>query len=84
MKATIVKMGDSQGICIPDSALQRCALSGEVEVEVHDHRLVIRAARRPRDKWDEAFEAMAASGDDRLLDVQAASSSTWDQDEWEW
>ncbi len=35
-------------------------------------------------KWPEAFRRMAERGDDALLDADLASSSQWDEEEWEW
>jgi antitoxin MazE len=35
-----------------------------------------------RSGWDHAFAAMAAAGDDRLLDAPTATD--WEQTEWEW
>lgn len=46
--------------------------------------LIIRAARVPRRDWEEAFRALAQQGDDRLLDAESPSLSTWDEEEWEW
>ncbi len=47
-------------------------------------RLVIRSASKPRKGWEEGFEAMAGSGDDRLLDGDMAPESTCGEEEWEW
>lgn len=44
---------------------------------------VTRGPVHPRDGWGEAFALMAARGDDRLLDADAATSS-WDEEEWQW
>ena len=84
MRAAIVKIGNSQGVRIPKPVLEQCQLGLEVELEVRDRSLVIRSAARPRAGWDEAFGAMAARGDDALLDNAASATTRWDQDEWEW
>ena len=81
--ARIIKIGNSQGIRIPKWLLDQTGLSGEVEVEAHDDQLIIRpATRKPRQGWDEAFQQMAARGDDQLLDAE--TSTQWDESEWEW
>jgi len=84
MKARIVRIGNSQGVRIPKPLIEQTGLSDEVTIEAEGNRLVIRAARRPRAGWEEAFRAMAAAGDDRLLDAAAMTSSEWDRREWQW
>ncbi len=34
--------------------------------------------------WDERFQAMAAAGDDRLLDAECPNLTQWDAEEWDW
>ena len=38
----------------------------------------------PREGWEEQFRVMAERGDDRLLDGDVPSLTTWDAEEWEW
>lgn len=83
MKARIVRIGNSQGIRIPKPLLEESGLTVEVELEARPDQIVIRSVRRPRADWAEAFQAMAAHGDDMLRD-STAEASAWDQEEWEW
>ncbi|MBI4772427.1 MAG: AbrB/MazE/SpoVT family DNA-binding domain-containing protein [Chloroflexi bacterium] len=82
LKARIVKIGNSRGIRIPKVWLDQLALGEEVEMAVQSDQIVIRPARRPRHNWEEQFRALAAQGDDRLLDE--AIATRWDKEEWEW
>jgi antitoxin MazE len=84
MKTRIVRIGNSRGVRIPKPLLEQTGLRGEVEITAEDGSLVIRSARRPREGWAAAFEAMARRGDDALLDAVPPTLSTWDEDEWEW
>jgi antitoxin MazE len=84
MKAHLVRIGNSQGIRIPKPLLEQTGLQDEVEIEVEDQRLVIRAVNNPRAGWDEAFAAMARQGDDGLLDGDELVPTRWDEEEWEW
>lgn len=84
MKTRIVRIGNSQGIRIPKPLLEQSGLGEEVELEVAEGRITIRAASRPRQGWEAAFRAMAERGDDALLDPGAAGASGWDEEEWEW
>ena len=84
MKTRIVKIGNSRGIRIPKPILEQMAFDDDVELEVVDDQLIIRAAREPRSGWGSAFKAMARSGDDELLDGDEPVPTDWDEDEWEW
>ena len=84
MKARIVRIGNSQGVRIPKPLIEEAGLDDEVEIRVHDKSLVISPLRRPRQGWSEAFESMAACGDDSLVHGDQVRASRWDKDEWEW
>ena len=82
MRASIIKIGNSQGIRLPKPLLEQCGFNQEVELEVRNHELIIKSPRNPRAKWAKAFTAMAANGDDKLLDP--VPTTQWDEGEWEW
>ena len=68
MKATIRKMGNSQGVLIPKAILAQLGLENEVEMEIVNDTLVLRRPRQvPRQGWAEARQAIAAAGDDALV-----------------
>ena len=82
MKTRIVKIGNSQGVRIPKLLLERSNLPEEVELEAQDNQIVIRSAKRPRQGWADAFQMMAVSGADSLLDENVPTR--WDVEEWQW
>jgi len=82
MKATIIQIGNSQGIRIPKPILEQCKLQNKVELEIHKNELVIRSLGAPRKAWSKKFAAMASKGDDVLWDSDVQSK--WDEEEWEW
>jgi antitoxin MazE len=82
LKARLVKIGNSRGVRIPKVWLDQLELRDEVEMAVEAGRIVIQSAHPPRDGWDEAFRAMAAHGDDNLLDQPMPTH--WEADEWQW
>jgi antitoxin MazE len=84
MKVSIVRIGNSQGIRIPKVVLEQTRLKGEVELEVRDQQILIRAATKPRQDWGRKFRIMAAKGDDKLLDSEAIGLTSWDKEEWQW
>ncbi len=84
MRASIVRIGNSQGIRIPKVVLEQTKLEGEVELEVRDREILIRPVSKPRQDWAQKFKAMAEKGDDKLLDSSSIDQTSWDKDEWEW
>lgn len=84
MKTRIVRIGNAQGIRIPKQLLEQSGLQGEVEILIEGEALVIRSLKKPRAGWAEAFHEMAHQGNDKLLDPDVPSLTSWDEEEWEW
>ena len=84
MRASIVRIGNSQGIRIPKVVLEQTGLRGEVDLEVKDEKIIISPVKKPRQDWDRQFKLMAARGDDKLLDSEVVSLTSFDEEEWEW
>lgn len=82
MKASLIKIGNSQGIRIPKPIIAQCGFKGEVEFSVQNNSLIVRAIKSSRINWDSAFKKMAENQDDSLLD--STSTTEWDENEWEW
>jgi antitoxin MazE len=84
MRTRIVRIGNSRGVRIPKALLEESGLSDEVDISVRDGTLVIAAAGRARQGWDDAFRQMALHGDDELLDADVVTSESFDAESWEW
>ena len=84
IKTNIVRIGNSRGIRIPKAILEQCHLNGEVELETRGDHLVVKSAQKPRQGWNEAFQAMTQMGDDVLLEGNVLIETSWEKDEWEW
>jgi antitoxin MazE len=84
MRARIVKIGNSQGIRIPKPLLEQTGIMDDVELDVDKNQIIIRPVSNPRDGWDDAFKAMADSGDDMIIDESENISHSWDDNEWQW
>lgn len=83
MKTRIIRIGNSRGIRIPKAVLEQANLQDEVELQIQGDQIVIRGASVPRWGWEARFREMAQQGDDILLD-ELSSSSSWDEQEWQW
>jgi antitoxin MazE len=87
VKTRLIQIGNSQGIRIPKPVLEQLGLSEDIELEILPDQLIVRSATVPRAGWAKQFEAMAAYGDDELLDELAEdylTLSEWDDEEWVW
>jgi len=84
LRTRIVRIGNSQGIRIPKLLLEQTNLNGDVELEVQNEQIIVRAAFPVRHGWDQTFQVMAERGDDSLLDPEILHSSMWDEEEWQW
>ena len=84
VRTHLIHIGNSQGIRIPKSLIEQAHLNGDVEILVEDSRLVVRAVSSPRAGWADAFQRMAAAGDDALLEEESLVASDWDETEWQW
>jgi antitoxin MazE len=84
MRASIVRIGNSQGIRIPKVVLEQTHLSGEVELEVRGNQIVISHVKKARADWDKYFKLMAERGDDKFIDADSVNQSSWDEEEWQW
>ena len=84
MRASIVRIGNSQGIRIPKVVLEQTRLHGEVDLEVKDEKIIISPLKKPRQDWDRQFKLMAERGDDKLIDSEVMSLTSFDEEEWEW
>ncbi len=83
MKTTLIPIGNSRGVRIPKPLIDQCGLTDEVEMDVRDGTILIHAPRKSRMGWEEAFQRMAACGDDKLLDGPTAPTR-WEDEEWQW
>ena len=84
MRAHIIKIGNSQGIRIPKPLLDQTGIVEDVELELDKTGIIIRPASNPREGWDNAFQTMAESGQDELIDGNESIAHSWDEEEWEW
>ncbi|MEO6980631.1 MAG: AbrB/MazE/SpoVT family DNA-binding domain-containing protein [Mucilaginibacter sp.] len=68
MQSSIINVGNSKGIIIPEDFLKQCAIEEEINIEVVRDSIIITTADAEKGKgWAESFKAMAENGDDRLL-----------------
>lgn len=83
--ATLIRIGNSQGIRIPKAIIEQAHLEDkELNFVVTDDGLLIQPVKKHREGWkeqfDKALQLEASSGEDQeWLDAPLA-----DEGEWEW
>ena len=83
VKSRIIKIGNSHGVRIPKMLLEQLNFTSDVELEVQEAQLIVRATTAARANWAAQFEHMATENDDALLDPNMLLTD-WEEHEWEW
>ena len=81
MRAHIIKVGNSKGLILTKTILEKYGIEEEVNLKLEDDFLIIEPVKNPRGNWDHLFKEMRAQGDDELLipDVfRDESDASWE------
>ena len=83
IRTSLIKIGNSIGLRIPQTILRQLKLTGEVELEVKQNQLIVKLADNPRAGWADAF-CSAGEETDESLDEWKAMGMAEDTSEWTW
>jgi antitoxin MazE len=67
MEVSVIKIGNSKGIRLSKTLLDKYNIQDSVELILEKGQIVIKPLSRPRKGWEKAFKRMSENGDDRLL-----------------
>ena len=67
MEASIIKIGNSKGLRLSKTILEKYNIQDKVEIILEKGQIIIRPIAKPRKNWDNQFRKMAENGDDQLL-----------------
>lgn len=68
MKATLRKMGNSQGVIIPKAVITQLGFENELEMIVEQNIIILRKpAKLIRSGWAEASRLIAKTEDDKVV-----------------
>ncbi len=67
MRIPIVPIGNSKGIRLSKTLLEKYDFQDAVELILDDEYLIIKPIVNPRNNWDQAFKAMHDNREDKLL-----------------
>ena len=67
MEVPIIQIGNSKGIRLSKTLLEKYNFTDAVELILEKDHLVIKPKKLPRQGWEKAFKKMNENGDDNLL-----------------
>lgn len=67
MKASIIKIGNSKGLRLSKTILEKYNIQTQVELVLEENQIIIKPLAQPRKDWDKQFKEMNKLGDDELL-----------------
>lgn len=67
MEISIIKIGNSKGIRLPKTVLEKYELNDTINLVMEKDCIVLRPIKEPRKGWDLAFQTMNQNKDDQLL-----------------
>jgi antitoxin component of MazEF toxin-antitoxin module len=84
MKTSLIQIGSSKGIRIPDSLVEKYQLRGDIELIPSKNGLLIRSSSKPRLGWEDAFKKSAEREKESDSSQWQSFSNTFDKEEWSW
>lgn len=67
METSIIKIGNSKGLRLSKTILEKYNIKEKVELILEKGQIIIRPIEKPRKDWDIEFKKMRLNDDDRLL-----------------
>ncbi len=78
MQVSVIQVGNSKGIRLNKTLLDKYQITDKVELILEDDYIVLRPVAEPRKNWEEAFAAMHNNGEDKLLIDDVFEDESWD------
>jgi antitoxin MazE len=67
MEISIIKIGNSKGIRLPKTVLEKYEINETINLVMEKDCIVLRPVKEPRKGWDLAFKKMHQNEEDQLL-----------------
>lgn len=67
MRVPIVPIGNSKGIRLSKTLIEKYDFKDSVEIILEEDFLMIKPIANPRKNWEKAFKEMHENGDDKLI-----------------
>ncbi|UOB18947.1 AbrB/MazE/SpoVT family DNA-binding domain-containing protein [Abyssalbus ytuae] len=67
MEASIIKIGNSKGLRLSKTILEKYNIKDKVELILEKGQIILRPVATPRKNWEKEFKKMRDNKDDKLL-----------------
>jgi antitoxin MazE len=67
MELSVINIGNSKGIRLSKTILEKYHISDKVEVLLEKGYIILKPKSEPRKDWEKQFKKMHENGDDQLL-----------------
>ena len=83
--ATLIQIGNSQGVRIPKAIIEQAQLKDkELEFKIVDNGLLIQPLKKPRQGWKKQFEKAQLVSDANEIDNEWLDAPLVENEAWEW
>jgi len=67
METDIIKIGNSKGLRLSKTILEKYKIKDKVELILEKGQIVLKPIDKPRVNWEKSFKEMSVNNDDKLL-----------------
>lgn len=67
METSIIKIGNSKGLRLSKTILEKYNIKDKVEMILEKGQIILKPITSPRKNWEKEFKKMSEKGDDNLL-----------------
>jgi antitoxin MazE len=67
MEIPVIQIGNSKGIRLTKTLLEKYNITDTVELILEKDYLILKPKKKSREGWEEAFKEMHENGDDNLI-----------------
>lgn len=67
METAIIKIGNSKGLRLSKTILEKYKITDKVEMILEEGQIILKPIDSPRKNWEKAFKQMRENNDDRLM-----------------
>lgn len=79
MDVSVIKVGNSRGIRLSKTILERYNIKDTVEVIMEKGYMILKPKAEVRKGWDEAFRQMHENGDDKLVEIDVFEDEIFEE-----
>jgi len=79
MEASIIKIGNSRGLRLSKSILEKYNINEKVEIILEKGRIILKPIENLRKNWEMAFQKMHLENDDQLLVNDVFDNETFEE-----